>query len=45
MPAIFKGLNMLLLVESGKAFWLCPECDQAFFEPEEFAYGHDCEAI
>lgn len=22
----------------------CPECEQTFTDPEEFAYGHDCEA-
>lgn len=21
----------------------CPECGQAFTNPEEYAYGHDCE--
>lgn len=21
----------------------CPECEQTFTDPEEFAYGHDCE--
>lgn len=22
----------------------CPECGQTFTDPEEYAYGHDCEA-
>lgn len=21
----------------------CPECDRTFTDPDEFAYGHDCE--
>lgn len=21
----------------------CPECGQTFTDPEEYAYGHDCE--
>jgi len=28
-----------------KAFggFTCPECEQTFTDPEEWAYGHDCE--
>lgn len=22
----------------------CPECGQTFTDPEEYAYGHDCES-
>jgi hypothetical protein len=24
-------------------FFKCPECDQKFTDPQEVAYGHDCE--
>jgi hypothetical protein len=23
--------------------WTCPECQVTFTDPDEFAYGHDCE--
>jgi len=37
-----KGKNMLMMmIERGAIYWLCPECDQAFFEVPET--GHDCE--
>lgn len=33
------------MVEEGKAYWLCPECETAFFDESDFAYGHDCEVF
>lgn len=24
--------------------WTCPECGTTFSDPNEYAYGHDCEA-
>ena len=24
--------------------YTCPECEQTFTDPDEVAYGHDCEA-
>lgn len=23
--------------------YTCPECEQTFTDPDEYAYGHDCE--
>lgn len=34
---------MLMMVENGEVFWLCPECDTAYFDDSEIAFGHDCE--
>lgn len=25
--------------------FVCPECQQVFHDPDEYAYGHDCEAF
>jgi YHS domain-containing protein len=35
---------VIMLVENGKPYWFCQECDQAYFDHNEVAYGHDCEA-
>lgn len=34
-----------LVTDILKPVWrfTCPECGQRFTDPEEFAYGHDCE--
>jgi hypothetical protein len=36
-------MSLLMMVENGKVFWQCEECDLTFFNGDEVAYGHDCE--
>ena len=36
-------MSLLMMVEKGKIFWQCNECDSTFFDSEECLYGHDCE--
>jgi hypothetical protein len=40
------GLIDDILAKPARKSWsyTCPECEQTFTDPEEVAYGHDCEA-
>jgi hypothetical protein len=46
-PEVFKTIVEEILelpvVKQRQWFFTCPECDQTFTDPQEVAYGHDCE--
>lgn len=42
--AVMSLVNEILKPQARPVFrYTCPECEQVFTDPNEVAYGHDCE--
>ena len=43
-PVVLAALVAALAPTSATGYrWTCPECQVTFYDPDQHAYGHDCE--